>query len=310
MNIFLETGSWVKGNAYDSAAPNDATVGQFGYQGSGNWLAFSRLTEPGDTISADRVEANNTGSSDAPWLLVVASSTKPGEGELSDIEVVWSGQGYEQAVPSTDLPAGKYIYIQATSGAPEPYYMGSYYSLGPIEFSPLVANDDEATTNVDTPVTVDVLANDTLGGAPVELSDLIGPPVITVEPEEGEVVVEGDGSITYSPPEGFSGEVTFEYEIETEEDQGCVEFGFASCSANDEINEGPLQTIQAEAPWLDYMAPFTITTPEWEADYEWGGTSALKFFETGTTPDLNSVGSGTLTQNGNSICVEWFAGCA
>ena len=292
-------------------------------------VAFS-YSDFGNTMMADSIVSKGAGTGGSEWEIYV-----DGEGFMFRVTVLEYANGHPNAEfiwydedggqhyrgnedPSGDtfspssftgtVGSGHHIYYYS---APQEVRQEQYMFLIEVrEGSALVANDDEATTNVDTPVTVDVLANDTLGGAPVELSDLIGPPVITVEPEEGEVVVEGDGSITYSPPEGFSGEVTFEYEIETEEDQGCVEFGFASCSANDEINEGPLQTIQAEAPWLDYMAPFTITTPEWEADYEWGGTSALKFFETGTTPDLNSVGSGTLTQNGNSICVEWFAGCA
>lgn len=91
----------------------------------------------------------------------------------------------------------------------------------------LVANDDEATTNAGTPVTVDVLANDTLDDEPVTLGDLAGPPTILSQPEFGEAVVEADGRITYTPPAGFAGEVEIPYMIETA-DAGCPELFFSN----------------------------------------------------------------------------------
>lgn len=42
------------------------------------------------------------------------------------------------------------------------------------------------------------------------------------EPWVGEATVEPDGTITYVPPAGFCGTVSFDYEIETAEPEGCV----------------------------------------------------------------------------------------
>lgn len=83
--------------------------------------------------------------------------------------------------------------------------------------SGLVAEDDEATTSAGTPVTVDVLANDTYGDEPVSLSDLDGPPTIETQPQNGTVAVNADGTITYTPNPGFTGTDTFEYRITTPE---------------------------------------------------------------------------------------------
>ncbi len=70
------------------------------------------------------------------------------------------------------------------------------------------ASDDAAQTFFDTPVTVNVLAND---------SDPDGDPLSVVDttlPANGTVSVGGDGSITYTPMSGFSGEDSFVYTIE------------------------------------------------------------------------------------------------
>ena len=85
-----------------------------------------------------------------------------------------------------------------------------------------VAADDSAETEVDTAVTIaDVLAND---------SDADGDPVIitgadTQSRQGGSVDNHGDGSFTYMPPAGFSGEDSFSYTISDGnggEDQGTV----------------------------------------------------------------------------------------
>ena len=81
----------------------------------------------------------------------------------------------------------------------------------------LTANPDSATTPAGTAVTVAVLANDTLDGSPVALGDLTGPPTIVTPPAQGTATPNPDGTITYTPPAGFCGQVTFEYQIEAQE---------------------------------------------------------------------------------------------
>ena len=78
----------------------------------------------------------------------------------------------------------------------------------------LTANPDSATTPAGTAVTVAVLANDTLDGSPVVLGDLTGPPTIVAPPAQGTATPNPDGTVTYTPPAGFCGQVTFEYQIE------------------------------------------------------------------------------------------------
>ena len=74
-------------------------------------------------------------------------------------------------------------------------------TIGPI------ATNDNTTTAVETPVTINVLAND--GG-------LNNPPhtvTINTPPATGTAVVNGNNTITYTPPDDFSGVASFTYKL-------------------------------------------------------------------------------------------------
>jgi len=70
-----------------------------------------------------------------------------------------------------------------------------------------LASDDAGTTDVDLPVTLDVLAND---------SDADGDPLVVVSlgvPADGQVTDDGAGLLTYTPDTGWSGIDSFDYTV-------------------------------------------------------------------------------------------------
>jgi hypothetical protein len=69
----------------------------------------------------------------------------------------------------------------------------------------LFALDDEATTPQDTPVEIDVVANDVRPALPAIAAD-------AASEQGGTVTVLGDGAVRYAPPAGFTGTDTFGYE--------------------------------------------------------------------------------------------------
>jgi hypothetical protein len=80
-------------------------------------------------------------------------------------------------------------------------------TVTPINDGP-VAVDDAAVTNEDTPVVIDVLANDSDDDSP------LGIPVITTPPSNGTASVNpGDSTVLYTPANNFVGQDTFQYEI-------------------------------------------------------------------------------------------------
>lgn len=182
--------------------------------------------------------------------------------------------------------------------------------------SDLVANDDTATTPHATAVNVEVLANDTLGGNPVELSDLVGPPIIVTPPEAGEAVVESDGTITYTPPAGFCGEVTLEYQIETpDEELSVVVFGCAADIITGDCPPGEVEGcgVYDLPDWFDADDPFTVSGADWSATFQWTGADYETLDSDGmeNAPDCCDGGTGlTLSQNGNSAPLSYTWNCA
>ena len=79
--------------------------------------------------------------------------------------------------------------------------------------APPVANDDAAGTTVNTLVTVNVISNDT------DAEDGSPPPAppaaitITAQPDNGTASDNGDGSVDYTPDNGFEGIDTFQYTL-------------------------------------------------------------------------------------------------
>jgi len=70
------------------------------------------------------------------------------------------------------------------------------------------AVDDSDTTDEDTPITVDLLANDTdMEGDELTVT------AATVPAEQGTLVDNGDGTVTFTPAPDFNGTATISYSI-------------------------------------------------------------------------------------------------
>lgn len=72
-----------------------------------------------------------------------------------------------------------------------------------------VANDDRAITNENTPVNIDVVANDTDSESTIDLTTV----EIINNPASGFVVSNSDGTVTYTPDAGFEGTDSFTYTV-------------------------------------------------------------------------------------------------
>ncbi|MDM8567753.1 tandem-95 repeat protein [Candidatus Halobeggiatoa sp. HSG11] len=74
----------------------------------------------------------------------------------------------------------------------------------------VVANDDNSYTDPETPVTINVIGNDSDPEGNLDAENLI----ITTQPSKGTVVANGDGTVTYTPEPGFTfGTDEFTYQI-------------------------------------------------------------------------------------------------
>ena len=117
----------------------------------------------------------------------------------------------EAVGPAADLPLITNLEITDTAALPDDYVMVPLIDANDnvtlaTDTAP-TAVDDEASTDEDTPVTIDVLGNDT---------DPEGDPLViegTPTAENGTVTVNADGTLEYTPNPDFNGDDTITYEI-------------------------------------------------------------------------------------------------
>ena len=148
----------------------------------------------------------NDSDPDGDPLTVVAATVPAEQGTLVD-----NGDGTVSFTPADDFngPATISYTIEDPAGLQDSAIQT--VNLAPVNDAP-VAEDDSDSTPEDTAVTVDLLAND----FDVDGDDLT---VIsaTVPADEGTLIDNGDGTVTFTPAEDFTGEATISYSIEDAE---------------------------------------------------------------------------------------------
>ncbi len=100
--------------------------------------------------------------------------------------------------------------------------------------SPVAAADDTATTDEDTPVTIDVVAND------LSTEGLVVPASVAIDtpPANGVALANGDGSVTYTPNLNFNGSDTFTYTVA--DDAGNVSLPATVTVTVTPVNDAPV----------------------------------------------------------------------
>ena len=138
-----------------------------------------------------------------------------------------TGEGLSYAWQLTEKPGGSNATLASASGKQTsftPDVVGDYVveltvtdmggqtdraservTVQTVVPSVLTATDDAATTEQETPVTINVLANDRSGDASV--------PLTIVDITSDKAVINTDNTVTYTPETGFTGVDTFQYTI-------------------------------------------------------------------------------------------------
>ncbi len=138
---------------------------------------------------------------DGDPLTVTSVSVDPAEGTVVD-----NGDGTATFTPAPNFNGPATITYSITDGNGGSDTGEALVSVGAAQDAP-VANDDAVTTDEDTPVTIDVLAND---------SDPDGDPLTIVgamaDPAEGTVAIVGN-ELVFTPAADFNGTATLSYTI-------------------------------------------------------------------------------------------------
>lgn len=159
-------------------------------------------------------------------------------------------------------------------------------TVNPVNDAP-VAGDDAAETAFGTPVTVPVLANDT---------DVDGDTLLvegTPTSPDGSVTVNDDGSITFTPDEGFSGQTTITYTVS--DGNGGTDTGTVTVTVDEEIvpcfTPGALiATPRGEVPVESLKAgDQVITRDNGIQTIRWVGAKKLSWQDLAVNPHLKPI---------------------
>jgi uncharacterized repeat protein (TIGR01451 family) len=198
----------------DGADVNDAGDGDTGPNGKQNHPVITSANLSGGTLTAT-VSLDSSSPNPGSLLIEIVESDGSGQIVSSLGTQCLAGNVFVDApvsVAAGTVTGGSLIAALATSysdGACSTMFEGTSEVGGTFAVNTVpVAVDDAATTPFETPVTIDVLANDfDVDGDPLTIS------AFDATSTEGGSVTCTTPNCTYTPPAGFSGTDTFTYTV-------------------------------------------------------------------------------------------------
>ncbi|MBX9764731.1 MAG: retention module-containing protein, partial [Pseudomonadaceae bacterium] len=269
------------------------SVDQAGNVGTASSLRDYQVdtTAPTISVSVPAVSNDNTptitGTTDAPAGSVVTITVTPSTGPAQEFTaVVQPGGGYNIDVPS-ELSGGPYtVTAEVTDSAGN---TGSSTSSGNINTAP-VGNDSNITTDEDTSVNGQLNATDGEGD-PLTFT-------MATAPSNGTVVLNSDGSYTYTPGANYNGNDSFTVTVNDGNegsDTITVNVGVGA------VNDAPIANADSLTATEDTPATFTaaqLTGNDTDAENSALTINSVTSGANGTAV-LNANGTVTFTPNAN-----------
>ncbi|HLN64146.1 MAG TPA: tandem-95 repeat protein, partial [Symbiobacteriaceae bacterium] len=236
------------------------------------------------TIAAPGLLGNDTDVDGNPLAVVVASVSTPTSGS-----VTVNADGSFTYTPVLNYNGSVTFTYQVTDGSLQSAAATVTVNVTPVNDAPVANNDGPYTTQEDTALTVPapgVLANDTdVDGNPLTAS-------VVTPPAHGSVVVNPDGSFTYTPTLNYNGPDSFTYRAY----DGTAYSGNATVTLNvTPVNDAPTAVNDAYSTAED--TPLTIAAPGLLSnDTDVEGSALTVVVATVTAPTSGSV---TVNANGS-----------
>jgi len=181
--------------------------------GSLDFTEIENLLLP-ENLGPDAVDDTATTDEDTSVTIPVLGNDTDPEGDQLTVteasspngDVVINPDGTITFTPNSDFNGDAEITYTITDGNGNEDTATVTVTVTPVNDDP-DAVDDSASTDEDTPVTIDVLDNDT---------DADGDPltVVAATSPDGDVVINPDGTITFTPNPNFTGEAEITYTVD------------------------------------------------------------------------------------------------
>ena len=195
-----------------------------------------------------------TGSDIDGDALTFAIATGPADGSLGSITSINETTAEVPYTPDADFNGSDSFTFMVNDGTVDSTEAAISITIDAVNDPPEVS-DDSATTDEDTPVDIDVLANDN------DIDGNLDPATVTVtnDPADGATSVNTTtGVITYTPTPDFNGDDAFTYEVCDDGAPTPSECASATVSITiDAVNDAPV--ADAGTTTTDEDSPVTIT---------------------------------------------------
>ncbi|WP_390914501.1 cadherin-like domain-containing protein [Pseudosulfitobacter sp. SM2401] len=210
----------------------------------------SDVTDEDVSVTVDLIGNDTDEEGDA--LTVTGATVPADQGTLVD-----NGDGTVTFTPADDFNGTATISYSITDGNG-----GTDSAIHEIEVASInddpVAVDDIETTDEDQPVIIDLIGNDTdVDGDPLTIG------TVSVPADQGTVVDNGDGTVTFSPAENFNGPATITYTVI--DGEGGSDEGQAIVSVG-AVNDGPVANDDVSATDEDVSVVVDLIGNDTDAD--------------------------------------------
>jgi gliding motility-associated-like protein len=193
-------------------------------------------------FTVDYGTADNTAQSGSDYTATSGTLTFSGtDGETQTITVSITDDSIIEPTES--------YYVNLSNLSTSLTVINDDQGLGTIIDTDMDVQDDTVTTDEDVAVIVGVLDNDTYG------SDDVVEITAVSTPNNGIVVINSDGTVTYTPNPDFNGEDTFDYTVTVTNTDGSTSTGTATVT----ITVVPVDDVQDDAATTNEDTAVTIS---------------------------------------------------
>jgi large repetitive protein len=248
------------------------------------------ITNPAPTASNDNV----TTAEDTPATINVLANDNDPDGDPLTISsavasngvVTINADGTLSYTPNANFNGTDTIIYVISDGNGGTSTAAVTVTVTPVNDAP-VAADDTASTNEDTPVTIGILSND---------SDVDGDPlsILSANSPNGTVVINPDGTITFTPNANFNGTTSITYTIS--DGKGGTSTATVSVTV-DPVNDAPVANPSAATTPED--TPVTVPVLANDSDPDGDPLTVTAASAPNGTVAINADGTVTYTPNAN-----------
>lgn len=213
MDMGSQNQNWIVG-AGQSASPPATLAGiNQHFNGTAEYLSFSDTVDNGNLAPTPTPDSATTDEDTAVVIDVLANDTDPDGDVLTVLSataangtVAVNPDGTLTYTPNANFNGPDTISYTVSDGNGGTATSTVAVTVNPVNDAP-VAVDDAASTAFNTPVVINVLANDT--DVDGDTLAVLGTPTTA----DGTVVVNPDGTITFTPAAGFIGTAVIDYSV-------------------------------------------------------------------------------------------------